>query len=129
MQVASFLSDHPNVTDVTYPGLSSHPGHSLATSILENGFGGIVGFQISGRPDAVERFKKRLRLCKLWVSLGDTGSLAYVRWEEERKGVEAGYVRLSVGLEDVADIISDLDNALSTGIGRQHWFDSRGAMT
>jgi methionine-gamma-lyase len=112
MQVASFLSDHPNVASVSYPGLDTHPDHALAVSILPNGFAGIVGFQLAGGSKAADRFKKRLRLCKPWVSLGDTGSLAYVRWEEPRKGVEGGYVRLSVGLEDPKDIIDDLGNAL-----------------
>ena len=113
MKVAIFLSNHPNVTSVTYPGLSSHSGHALAESILSHGFGGMVGFQIAGGHEGAARFRERLRLCKPWVSLGDTGSLAYVRWEEERKGVGIGYVRFSVGLEDADDIIADLDQALS----------------
>jgi len=111
-KVAEFLSDHEKVLSVRYPGLSSHPEHGVAASQMR-GFSGIIGFQVDGGEKMAKLFSSNLKLCKPWVSLGDVETLVYVRWEEKRKGVSAGYMRLSVGLEDVEDIIADLDQALS----------------
>ena len=111
-KVAEFLSDQEKVLEVRYPGLSSHPDHDVAVSQMQ-GFSGIIGFQVDGGDKMAKLFSSSLKLCKPWVSLGDVETLVYVRWEEERKGVPAGYMRLSVGLEDVEDIIADLDQALS----------------
>ena len=112
LQVAEFLHDHPQVADVRYPGLPDDHGHGVATRLLQAGYGGMLGFQIAGDQERAEVFKKALRLCKPWVSLGDIGSLAYVRWPEERKGIPPGFVRMSVGIENCADIIADLEQAL-----------------
>lgn len=111
-KVAEFLSGHEKVLAVRYPGLSSHPNHDVAISQMSK-FSGIIGFQVDGGEKAAKLFSSKLKICKPWVSLGDVETLVYVRWEEERKGVPDGYMRLSVGLEDVEDIIADLDQALS----------------
>jgi len=110
--VASFLKEHPAVIETRYPGLPSDPGHATAEDLLPNGCSGMVGFVIQGGQPALEVFKASLQLCRPWVSLGDVGTLIYGRPPEPRKGIPEGYVRLSVGLEDVQDIIRDLDRAL-----------------
>lgn len=113
-KVAEFLTRHQAVAETRYPGLSTDPSHKTAKAMLKgSGFGGMVSFVISGGESAQQVFRDSLKLCKPWVSLGDLFTLAYVRWTEERKGVPEGYVRLSIGLEDVEDIISDLDQALN----------------
>lgn len=119
MRVAEFLSGHPAVLETRYPGLPGDPGHALATSIFGTcGFSGMVGFVIKGGWPAQQLFGESLNLVKPWISLGDLYSLAYLRRPEERKGVPDGYIRLSVGLEDVSDILEDLDAALATAAGR-----------
>jgi len=112
LEVARFLHDHPQIAEVRYPGLADDPGHGIATKLLRRGYGGMLGFQIMEGQDRAEVFKKGLRLCKPWVSLGDVESLAYIRWSEERKGIPPGFVRMSVGIEDFTDIIADLSQAL-----------------
>ena len=110
--IAQFLAQHPAVTEVRYPGLSGDHGHKTAKSLL-SGFGGLVGFVIAGGQEASDIFKNSVELCKPWVSLGDASTLVYCRNPEPRKGIPAGYVRMSVGLEDADDIIMDLDQALN----------------
>lgn len=113
-RVAEFLAKHPAVTETRYPGLKFCPHHETAKKLFgDNGYGGMVGFVIAGGKRAQEVFRDSLQLCKAWVSLGDLYTLVYVRWPEERKGVPEGYIRVSVGLEDVDDIIADLDQALN----------------
>lgn len=112
LKVAAFLAGHPAVGNVRYPGLPSAPGYELAREILPDGCGGMVGFTVRGGQAALDLFKEALKLVRPWVSLGDTGSLVYGRHPEPRKGIPEGFARLSVGLEDVNDIIADLDQAL-----------------
>jgi cystathionine beta-lyase/cystathionine gamma-synthase len=113
-KVAEFLAEHPAVAETRYPGLPSDPHHETAKRLFgEKGYGGMVGFVIAGGQPAQEVFRDSLRLCKPWVSLGELYTLVYVRPTEERKGVPEGYIRLSVGLEDVHDVIADLDQALA----------------
>ena len=111
-EVAAFLERHPAISETRYPGLEGDPGRETAKALFD-GFGALVGFVIGGGQAASDAFRSSLKLCKSWVSLGDTGSLLYCRRPEERKGIPEGYVRLSVGLEDTDDIIADLDQALN----------------
>lgn len=121
-QVARFLEAHPRVDRVYYPGLPSHPQHKLAKQQM-TGFGGLVSFEIKGGLEAGVRMLNGVRLCHLAVSLGDTDTLiqhpasmthAAVPQEDRLKmGFTDGLIRLSVGLEDVADIVEDLSRALN----------------
>lgn len=113
VKVAGFLVDHPAVVETRYPGLESDPNHMTAKALFgENGYGGMVSFIIKGGEPAQQKFRDALELCKPWVSLGELFTLVYVRWTEERKGVPEGYIRMSIGLEDVEDVIADLKQAL-----------------
>lgn len=119
--VANFLAEHPNVRKVYYPGLVSHPQHELAKR-QQTGFGGMVSFE-TGSLDNAKRVLESVKLCTLGESLGGVESLishpatmthASVPLEtRERLGITDGLVRVSVGIEDVEDIIEDLDQALS----------------
>ena len=119
-QVASFLTEHPKVEKVYYPGLVSHPQHDLAVRQQE-GFGGMVSFE-TGSLDNAKRVLNNVELCILGESLGGVESLishpatmthASVPVETRNKlGITDGLVRVSVGIEDVEDIIADLDQAL-----------------
>jgi len=112
MAVAEFLSGHPAVTDVRYPGLASDPGHAVAVSQWA-GFGGLVGFTLPGGRKAQEAFKAGLKLCKPWFSLGDSETLVLCLDADPAAGIPEGAVRVSAGLEDAEDIIADLDRALA----------------
>jgi len=119
-QVASFLTEHPKVEKVYYPGLVSHPQHELAAR-QQKGFGGMVSFE-TGSLDNAKRVLNNVELCILGESLGGVESLishpatmthASVPVETRNKlGITDGLVRVSVGIEDVEDIIADLDQAL-----------------
>jgi cystathionine gamma-lyase len=119
--VARFLEGHEKVAQVIYPGLASHPQHRLACTQMR-GFGGMVTFHIIGGMQQSRQFLESLRLFALAESLGAVESLAehpaimthasvpaHVR---ARLGVEDSLVRLSVGIEDIGDIIADLRQAL-----------------
>ena len=120
MAVAQFLEGHPAVTATAYPGLESHPQHDLASRQMD-GFGALIAFDL-GSYEAASRFLERLKLCSLAVSLGNVDTLiehpasmthAVVPPEErEASGITDGLIRISVGLEDAADIIADLDQVL-----------------
>lgn len=120
--VAEFLHEHPKVTEVLYPGLPESKYHEVAKKILRGGYGGLVSFRIKGGEEEVKRFMKPLRVVKPAPSLGGPESLltypiisaASTMSEETRKklGITENLLRLSVGLEDLNDIINDLDNAL-----------------
>lgn len=119
--VANFLAEHPNVQKVYYPGLVSHPQHELAKR-QQSGFGGMVAFE-TGSLDNARKVLESVKLCTLAESLGGVESLishpatmthASVPTEKRDKlGITDGLVRVSVGIEDVEDIISDLDQALN----------------
>jgi cystathionine beta-lyase/cystathionine gamma-synthase len=119
--VAIFLSSHPKVRRVLYPGLPSHPGHALAARQM-SGFGGMISFDL-GSEEAARRMLDRVRLCALGESLGGVESLishpatmthaSVEPAERERRGITPGLVRISVGIEDAADILADLGAALS----------------
>ncbi len=119
--VANFLAEHPNVQKVYYPGLVSHPQHELAKK-QQTGFGGMVSFE-TGSIDNARKVLEGVKLCTLGESLGGVESLishpatmthASVPVEtRNRLGITDGLVRISVGIEDVEDIIEDLDQALN----------------
>ncbi len=119
--VAQFLEQHRAVKWVSYPGLASHPQNALAQKQM-HGFGGMVCFELKDGLRAGARLMNAVKLCSLAVSLGDTRTLivhpastthsVVSRAEREAQGVTDGLVRLSVGLEDVEDIIADLEKGL-----------------
>jgi len=121
--VAECLAGDRRVSQVYYPGLSSHPDHAIAARQML-GFGGMVCFDLDGRYERAEQVYNRLQIVKRAASLGGIESLVSLpvltsQWghsDEQLRaaGVTKGMLRLSVGLEDVADLIADLDQALGT---------------
>jgi O-acetylhomoserine (thiol)-lyase len=123
LKVAQFLETHPAVKWVNYPGLESHPTHELAKKYLQRGFGAILGFGIKGGLQAGIKFINAVRLLSHLANIGDAKSLVIhpastthqqlSPEEQVSTGVTEDFIRLSIGLEDVADIIADIDQALS----------------
>jgi cystathionine gamma-synthase len=121
LQVATVLEKHPAVSRVYYPGLTSHPQHELAQRQMRD-FGGMVSFELKGGFPAVERLVSRLKLFVLAESLGGVESLlcypprmthaALGPEERARRGIHDNLIRLSVGLENAADLEADLLAAL-----------------
>lgn len=119
--VANFLAEHPAVRTVYYPGLVSHPQHELAKK-QQRGFGGMVAFE-TGSLDNAKKVLEGVKLCTLGESLGGVESLishpatmthaSVPKETRDKLGITEGLVRVSVGIEDVEDIIEDLDQALS----------------
>lgn len=122
LELANFLSYHPKVTEVVYPGLRTHPQHELARR-QQRGFGGMISFLVKGGREAGRVVMNSVELCTLAVSLGDVDTLiehpatmthsTYSEAELKKVGIDPAMVRLSVGLEDVDDIIADLRQALA----------------
>ena len=122
MAVAKYLAGRKEVQKIYYPGLPTHPGHELAKRQM-TGFGGMIAFDLGSRERAA-RFLETVRLCSLGESLGGVETLishpatmthASVPPEERvRLGITDGLVRISVGIEDVEDLIADLDQAFAT---------------
>jgi cystathionine beta-lyase/cystathionine gamma-synthase len=120
--VAAFLAQDSRVSQVYYPGLPSHPDHATAKCQM-TGFGGMVCFDLDGRYERAARLYDKLKIIKRAASLGGVESLMSLpvltsQWghtddQLREAGVTKGMVRLSVGLEDPADLIADLDQALS----------------
>ncbi len=123
-RVAGFLEQHPQVSWVSYPGLPSHPDHEQAKKYLPHGPGAILGFGIEGGRAAGERFINSLQLFSHLANVGDAKSLAIhpastthsqLSAEElASAGVTPDFIRLSIGLEDVEDLLWDLDQALNS---------------
>lgn len=121
MAIAQYLSRHPKVKKVYYPGLPDHPQHELAKRQM-SGFGSMISFELGSKENA-EKFLNRVRLCSLAESLGGVETLishpetmthASVPPEvRKRLGITSGLVRISVGIEDVEDLIADLDGAFA----------------
>ncbi len=121
MKIAAWLSSHPKVAQVLYPGLSSHPQHALAKSQMD-GFGAIVTFRLKDGLKSVEKFVENLNIFLFAESLGGVESLVCHPWtmshgvmspqEKEKIHITEGTLRLSVGIEDIDDLIEDLGNAL-----------------
>ena len=122
LAVAWFLEGHPNVSWVNYPGLPSHPSHELARRYLPRGCGGMMGFGIRGGLEAGRTFINSVRLCSHLANVGDAKTLVihpasttHQQLSEQQQaacGITPDFVRLSVGIETVGDIIADLDPAL-----------------
>lgn len=120
-RIASFLKDHPRVRRVYYPGLTDHPGHDVAASQM-NGFSGMVSFEVKGCLREARAVLQRLKLFKIAESLGGIESLVELpaimthasipKAERNKAGLDDGLIRLSVGIEDVEDLIGDLNSAL-----------------
>jgi cystathionine gamma-lyase len=123
LEIARWLEKHPQVSAVLHPGLESHPQHMLALR-QTRGFGGTFSFRVRGGEDAVKRALSRLRVFTLAESLGGVESLiehpctmshASVPPNVQAKmGITPDLIRVSVGLEDVGDLIADLDEALAS---------------
>ncbi|HVP67989.1 MAG TPA: PLP-dependent aspartate aminotransferase family protein [Anaeromyxobacteraceae bacterium] len=122
--VAEFLVAHPAVAKVHYPGLTSHPQHALARS-QQRGFGGMLSFELlDGRPDRVDHVLKTLRWFTLAESLGGVESLvahpasmthaSMTPEARKRAGITDSVIRLSIGIEDPADLIADLGATLAS---------------
>lgn len=121
--VAEFLEDHPRIKWVTYPGLESHPDYARAKKYMPKGAGAILGFGIDGGIEAGRAFINRLKLFSHLANVGDAKSLAihpasttHSQLNPDQQltaGVTSDFVRLSVGLEDIEDILWDLDQALA----------------
>lgn len=119
--VANFLAEHPAVQKVYYPGLTSHPQHELAKR-QQSGFGGMVAFE-TGSLENAKKVLEGVKLCTLGESLGGVetlishpASMTHASVPQEKRdslGITDGLVRISVGIEDVEDILADLDQALS----------------
>ncbi len=120
-RVAEYLDRHPAVAKVYYPGLESHPGHELAKR-QQHGFGSMIAFD-TGSLENANAVLRSVRLCSLAESLGGVETLishpatmthaSIPRAERERIGITDGLVRISVGIEDVEDLIADLEQALA----------------
>ncbi|WP_129633648.1 O-acetylhomoserine aminocarboxypropyltransferase/cysteine synthase family protein [Candidatus Oscillochloris fontis] len=123
LAVAQYLSAHPKVAWVNYPGLPNHPSYELAKKYLPKGQSGILGFGIKGGREAGKTFINNLKLFSHLANIGDAKSLAIhpastthsqLTPEEQRlTGVTDDYIRLSIGIETIDDIIADLEQALS----------------
>lgn len=122
LALARYLESHPKVASVTYPGLPSHPDHAVAARQM-SGFGGMIAFEVAGSPEDAKRVAEATRIFLLAESLGGVESLIgypplmshATMTEEERlsRGIPPTMLRLSVGIEDIDDLIADLDQALS----------------
>ena len=123
LEVAKFLESHDQVDWVNYPGLPSSNYHAAAKKYLSGGFGGLVGFGVKGGMDAGKQFIEKLNLFSHLANIGDAKSLAIhpastthsqlTSQEQQDSGVTADYIRLSLGIEDTADLIADLEAALA----------------
>lgn len=121
VKIAQFLSFHPKVTKVHFPGLASHPGHELAKKQM-SAFGGMIAFEVAGGFNEGKKMMDGVELAKVAVSLGDCDTLichpastthsTYAIEEREAAGIKDNLIRLSVGIEDPADIMDDLNQAL-----------------
>jgi len=122
LAVAKHLEEHPKVAWVTYPGLESHPAKANADRYLQNGYGGVVIFGVKGGLEAGKTLINSVELFSHLANVGDAKSLiihpastthSQLSAEElVRAGISEDFVRLSIGIENLADIIADLDQAL-----------------
>lgn len=122
--IAEFLEIKPMVSGVLYPGLPSHPQHALAKRTLTRGFGGMISFRIAGGVPAVDRLVSGLSIISFGESLGGVESLlchpatmTHASLPAEKRaayGIDDGLLRLSVGIEDVADLVQELGIALDS---------------
>ncbi|MBK8350006.1 MAG: aminotransferase class I/II-fold pyridoxal phosphate-dependent enzyme [Saprospiraceae bacterium] len=121
MSVAQYLETHPAILKVNYNGLPSHPHHDIAKRQMK-AFGGMLSFEINGQLSKVIQILNKLKFCSMAPTLGDVDTLVLHpatsshlnvdKAQREANGISDGLVRLSVGIEDVRDIIQDLEQAL-----------------
>jgi cystathionine gamma-synthase len=118
MAIAEWLAEHPKVTRVNYPGLTTHPEHTLARKQMRS-FGGMLSFEVKGSEAAAKRIAARTRVFALAESLGGVESLIEMPLAMTHGSVRgtklappAGLVRLSVGIESIDDLIADLAQAI-----------------
>ncbi len=122
MAIATWLEQHPHVRRVLYPGLKSHPDHELAAKQMSGLFGAMISFEVDGDYEATKRVCQSTNLFGLAVSLGAVESLieqpasmshaSYAPADRQKFGISDSLIRISVGLEDVEDLIADLDQAI-----------------
>jgi len=126
LEVARFLTKHPSVSWVNYPGLENSPNHKIAEKYLKGQYGGLIGFGIKGGLEPAKKFTQSVKLFSHLANIGDAKSLvihpastthAQLTAEEQKEtGVTADYIRLSIGLENVEDIKDDLNQALKAAV-------------
>jgi cystathionine gamma-synthase len=126
LSIARFLQEHPFVSGVFYPGLETHENHDIAARQMR-GFGGVLSFQLQGDFDAVREFLPRLKYAHVAANLGavetvtgppaTTSHVECTREEREAMGIPETLIRYSVGIEDTADLIADLQQALDATAG------------
>jgi O-succinylhomoserine sulfhydrylase len=124
-KLATFLQDHPEITNVRYPFLTSHPSAAIAKKQMKRG-GGLVTFEIKGGIANGSRFLNALKMLSLTANLGDTRSIAthpasttHAKLTPEARaqaGITDGLIRISAGLEHIDDIIQDIDQALKASV-------------
>jgi methionine-gamma-lyase len=120
--LATHLADHPKVEHVWHPSLPTHPDHAVAQRLLPNGAGGMMAIEVAGGVDGGRAFCDALQLAWVATSLGGTHTLVghaastthrqYAPEDRRAAGIADGLVRISIGLEDVVDLMADLDQAL-----------------
>ncbi|NLE01905.1 MAG: O-acetylhomoserine aminocarboxypropyltransferase/cysteine synthase [Fibrobacter sp.] len=123
LQIAGYLKKHPKVLDVNYPGLPGSPWHEIAKKQFNNGFGGIVTFELSDKEQAY-RFMDSLKIIRRATNLSDNKTLVihpastifaeYSLEERKSMGIPEGLIRLSVGIEDVEDLVEDINQGLES---------------
>ncbi len=128
LRVAQFLEGHPAVGWVSYPGLASHPQHDLAQKYFTHGYGAIVGFGIKGGLEAGKQLIRHIELFSHLANIGDAKSLIIhpastthsqlTPDEQYETGVTPDFIRLSIGLETVEDLLEDLDQALRAAVAQ-----------
>jgi O-acetylhomoserine (thiol)-lyase len=126
LEVARFLTKHPAVAWVNYPGLENSPNYKIASKYLKGQYGGLIGFGIKGGLEPAKKFTQNVKLFSHLANIGDAKSLvihpastthAQLTPEEQKEtGVSADYIRLSIGIENVEDIKQDLDQALKAAL-------------
>ena len=126
LEIAHFLTKHPAVAWVNYPGLETSPNYKIASKYLKGQYGGLIGFGIKGGLEPAKKFTQNVKLFSHLANIGDAKSLvihpastthAQLTAEEQKEtGVTADYIRLSIGIENVEDIKQDLDQALKAAL-------------
>jgi cystathionine beta-lyase len=122
LKLANFLNDHADIAAVYYPGLPAHPGHLIAKSQMQ-GFGGMMSFELKENIDA-SLFQKSLKLIKSSMSLAgvestvlsptQTSHALLSEEERQKQGIREGLIRFSLGIEEAADLIGDIEQALQS---------------
>jgi len=126
LEIAKFLSKHPAVAWVNYPGLPENPNHKLAAKYLKGQYGGLIGFGIKGGLEPAKKFIHGSKLFSLLANIGDAKSLVIhpasttheqlTAEEQKETGVTLDYIRLSIGLENAEDLKEDIDQALKKAV-------------